>query len=146
MKFEEILEPLKNGKKVRRKCWAKDCFIEFDENKVLSYVGTIYTVSYVLSLEDLTATNWEMYHKFILDIGEREYLTNIIRPFKQKVLWVCKQKSGSRPSHCFLVIGLKNAISDIWLPPFKANSMYKNMKLDKHYTLEELGLCQSEKL
>ena len=28
----------------------------------------------------------------------------------------------------------------IMLPSFKENSMYKNMEIDKYYTLKELGL------
>ena len=140
MKFEEMLEPLKNGEKVRRKCWGEDAIIEFRVDKELYFDRSFAYCRYVLRLEDLTATDWEIYHEPILDKEERKYLRNVIRPFKQKVLWIHKQKCGSRPSCCFLVIGLKNAISNIWLPPFKTNSMYVNMKFDKHYTLEELGL------
>ena len=76
----------------------------------------------------------------ILDEVEKRYLKGVINPFKGKVIYICKYKSGSRPSCCYLVIGLKNTITNIWLPPFKANSMYLNMKVDKHYTLEEIWL------
>ena len=125
MKFEEILQPLRDGKKVRRKNWKnKEFYISKDTTNVESFV----------------ATDWEICEEPILDEAERRYLKGIIRPFKGKVLWIYKQKCGSKPSHCFLVIGLKNSINNIWLPPFKANSMYLNMKFDKHYTLKELGL------
>ena len=141
MKFEEILEPLRNGGRVRRKNWKNGVYAKIGKDNVLCLNGGDLPECYwIIKSVELIKTDWEIYHEPILDEEEREYLLNIIRPFKQKVLWVRKQKSGSSPSYGFLVIGLKNAISDICLPPFKANSMYKNMKLDKNYTLEELGL------
>ena len=33
-----------------------------------------------------------------------------------------------------------NEIEDINLPYFEAHTMYKNMEIDKEYTLKELGL------
>ena len=142
MKFEEILEPLRNGKSVRRKCWAKDCLIEFNKEKELSYVGTVYTLSYVLELEDLNATDWEIYEEPILTGKEREYLSAVIKPFRERTEYIMKFRS---PSWEHLKICVESNIfienkEIITLPCFEANSMYKGMEVDKHYTLEELGL------
>ena len=130
MKFEEVFPALREGKKIRRKSWGKDRV----------YDNTTAVLCFLNVPALLNATDWEIYEEPILDEVERRYLKGVINPFKDKVLWIRKQKCGSKPSHCFLVIGLKNAINNIWLPPFKANSMYLNMKFDKHYTLKELGL------
>ncbi len=129
MKFEEVFPALREGKKIRRKSWEKD----------IVYDNTTTALCFLNIPVLLSADDWEIYEE-VLDDAERRYLRNIINPFKEKVLWIHKQKCGSKPSCCFLVIGLKNAITNIWLPPFKANSMYLNMKVDKPYTLKELGL------
>jgi|GEM_PF-4268696 len=62
----------------------------------------------------------------ILDNKEKEYLGNLIRPFRDRIeyivkLPICEEKE-------FISIN------------FKKDTMYKNMKLEKYYTLEELGL------
>ena len=72
----------------------------------------------------------------ILDEKEKEYLGNLIRPFRDRVTYIAKRKENK--TKLFIHIQLK----DDWgcLPDFKENTMYKNMKIDKSYTLEELGL------
>ena len=71
----------------------------------------------------------------ILDDKEKEYLSNVIRPFKDKVRCIVKRSVSSEE---YITIALKDDY--IYLPDFKKNTMYKNMKLAKKYTLEELGL------
>ena len=71
----------------------------------------------------------------ILDDKEKKYLTNVIRPFRYRVRYIAKR--GVSPEE-YIDITLKD--DNIYLPNFKENTMYKNMKLFKHYTLEELGL------
>nr|DAI46422.1 MAG TPA: hypothetical protein [Caudoviricetes sp.] len=72
----------------------------------------------------------------ILDKKERKYLRAIIRPFRDRVK--CIFKTHFFEKEC-LIIRLKGGDSAD-LPYFKENTMYKNMKIDKSYTLEELGL------
>ena len=40
----------------------------------------------------------------------------------------------------YICINLKNWLDTFTLPRFKKGTMYKGMKKDKKYTLEELGL------
>lgn len=74
----------------------------------------------------------------ILDKAERRYLRGIIKPFKDKVMCIRKSKSLTETLE-FISIELKEEAS-ICLPYFEPNTMYKGMKLDKKYTLKELGL------
>lgn len=74
--------------------------------------------------------------KEILDEKEKEYLSAVIRPFKGRVDYIKKIDLTSRE---FIYIHLKND-EDIDFPYFKKGTMYKGMKLDKRYTLKELGL------
>lgn len=72
----------------------------------------------------------------ILDEKEKEYLCNVIRPFRNSVK--CIVKYTNYVDECITIFFENN--NPIYLPYFKANTMYKKMKVDKSYTLEELGL------
>lgn len=75
----------------------------------------------------------------ILDKTEKEYLANVIRPFRHKIKTIEKTTRISVSSLCYLNILLEN--NDMAnLPDFKKNSMYKGMEENKEYTLKELGL------
>lgn len=74
--------------------------------------------------------------KEILDEKEKEYLNNIIKPFKNKVAFI---KKNSKRLTEYITIGIIEDI-DIFLPNFEKGKMYKGMKIHKQYTLSELGL------
>lgn len=81
--------------------------------------------------------------KQILDKEEKEYLEAVIRPFKNRVIYI-KKDNGSN-NLVFIQIRLKHIKNttlndDIMLPFFKEGTMYKGMETEKGYTLEELGL------
>lgn len=76
----------------------------------------------------------------ILNDTEREYLAAVIRPFKENACTVCKKyiQSCSGLSYEYIVVKLN---TERWgFPKFVEGTMYKNMELDKEYSLEELGL------
>lgn len=73
----------------------------------------------------------------ILDEVEKRYLRNVIRPFRDKVKAISLITAGGK-SDCYINIELED--ETIYLPDFEINTMYKGMKLEKEYTLEELGL------
>lgn len=74
--------------------------------------------------------------KEILDKKEKEYLNNVIKPFKDKVRFISKNLIYDNE---FIKIKFKNDIF-MYFPKFKSGTKYKNMLLDKYYTLEELEL------
>lgn len=74
--------------------------------------------------------------KEVLDVKEKEYLSAVIRPFKGRVDYIKKMDITGKE---FICIYLKND-EDIDFPYFKKGTMYKGMKLDRRYTLKELGL------
>lgn len=71
----------------------------------------------------------------ILDETEKRYLSNVIKPFRDKVKAI-KKISYSRE---FIRIYIKED-EPIILPYFEKGTMYKGMKENKEYTLKELGL------
>lgn len=82
----------------------------------------------------------------ILDEIERQYLSSVIKPFKERAVFVRKDchkgLDGGRYEQ--IVIRVKSAMpdsfADIELPFFKEGTMYKGMKIYKEYTMKELGL------
>lgn len=79
----------------------------------------------------------------ILDEKEKEYLSSVIKPFRDRVNYIKKNKLHDK---YFIVI---NIYSDFTIEktdyidlPFFKNDMYQGMELDKEYTLADLGLFQ----
>ncbi len=73
----------------------------------------------------------------ILDKVEKQYLENVLRPFKNKVNYI-KKNVKSDYSKEWIHINLGDIVFN--LPYFEKGKMYKGIKLEKEYTLEELGL------
>ena len=81
----------------------------------------------------------------ILDDAEKRYIKNIVRPFKDRVTSICKRRYDD--IYAYIVICYEDIYHDAsvterrtYLPNFKVNTMYKGMKLEEHYTLDELGI------
>lgn len=74
----------------------------------------------------------------ILDEVEKEYLKNVIKPFKNRITNIKKMKIPHGRE--VLYIEIEDDFLKSTLPSFKENSMYRGMKKNKLYTLEELGL------
>lgn len=96
-------------------------------------------------LDSLLTGKIEVIKKPILDDVEKEYLSNVIKPFRNQVFNICKHNII-----CYEYVyeqikiqvkdGGDNGYTTISLPIFKKDTMYKGMKVNKEYTLEELGL------
>lgn len=81
------------------------------------------------------------YKEPILNDKEREYLSAVIKPFRDEVKFI-ELPSYDRPNLTYTCIRMYDNCGNkiVRLPIFKRGTMYKGMKLDKNYTLEELGL------
>lgn len=73
-----------------------------------------------------------------LNREEKQYLENVLRPFKDEVVFI--EKNGGCRGTEYLFIQLKK--DSLFLPSFEQNSMYIGMEVDKKYTLKELGLFE----
>lgn len=77
----------------------------------------------------------------ILTDSEREYLSAVIKPYKNKVTFIAKSKDAYEAKYFIsIVVNGNYGREAIHLPWFKENTMYKGMEIGKHYTLKELGL------
>lgn len=73
----------------------------------------------------------------ILDEAEKRYLKAVIRPFRARMKYIMKEDINYATKE-YIRIDLGREM--INLPKFDSGSMYKGMKLNRGYTLEELGL------
>ena len=75
--------------------------------------------------------------KEILDKVEKEYLSAVIKPFKEIITGIVVYEVLI--GKCYLSVHLRGD-DEISFPCFKKGTMYKNMQINREYTLQELGL------
>ena len=79
--------------------------------------------------------------KPILDNVEKNYLSKVIKPFRDRVLCIRKYEYHQDEYIGIYLEYYNGASADIFsLPEFEKGTMYKGMEAEKDYTLEELGL------
>ena len=113
---------------------------KFTENCFLQSYGDVY--GWVDSISIMTVLEGRAkiikLPKPILTDEEKEYLSYVIKPFREDVLKISKFKSKVLKNK--EVIGFETPTGFMIFPPFEKDKMYKNMELNKAYTLDDLGL------
>lgn len=87
-------------------------------------------------LKQLKEENKKEKNKPILDDVEKEYLSAVIRPFKNRISDIVKRNFDSEKSYIVIYINSES----FYFPYFKKGTMYEGMEADKKYTLKELCL------
>lgn len=140
MNILEALELMKQGKKIRRKNWKKGDYMTFSGKKlVLKSKDKSEWTDVVIGLSEVYEDKWEELKEPILDEAEKRYLSAVIRPFRNRVLYIRKRVASSfYGKKTYISIRVGDELVE--LPYFDMKEMYCGMKVDKTYTLEELGL------
>ena len=123
-----------------------DLFFSFDSNgdTVISLNDKILARGqYIPSLKRWLDKEHEQ--EQILNDAEKKYLSAVIKPFRDKVNFICKVNYHNNPEvdvykAQHIVIGLNDNSPEVVLPLFKAGTMYKGMVAGHVYILEDLGL------
>ena len=80
-------------------------------------------------------------HKPILTDIEKEYLSNIIKPFRDSVVSIAKCDCCGDCAYFIQIKVIQNNRHEyINLPYFEKERMYRGMKTNKEYTLKKLDL------
>lgn len=80
-------------------------------------------------------------HKPILTDIEKDYLSNIIKPFRDSVVTIAKCNCYGDCAYFIQIKVIQNNRSEyINLPYFEKGRMYRGMKTNKEYNLEKLDL------
>lgn len=78
--------------------------------------------------------------KSILNDIEKEYLSAVIKPFRDRVISIGKCNCYEYEYIVIKYLDIGKNEGHIYLPCFERGTMYKGMEAGKKYTLEELGL------
>ena len=111
----------------------------FEVEKDIDGCLKINNEGYTTSMYMLCFLEYEEVKPELLDKKERAYLSAVIKPFRDKVEAVSKRR-GFGGKQEFIRIYLHNNDDYCSLPFFELNQMYKGMKVNKQYSLKELGL------
>lgn len=87
--------------------------------------------------------------KQILNDVEKRYLENVLKPFKDRILFAKKTTAYNIDDDyeyvCFKVVAPDyEDYNYLVLPYFIKGTMYEGMELDKEYKVEELGLFEGD--
>ena len=82
--------------------------------------------------------DWLCEEHRILDKEEKEYLSTIIKPFRDRITCISKEQTLGETKER-IIIKYDND-SRMALPSFEKGTMYKGVELEKEYTLKELWL------
>ena len=128
---------LKNGMEFSKLYW------EYSNGKNVVYYLNGNVCKKVYSEECTIAKNlilkWlDMEHEEpILTDTEKQYLSTVIKPFRNQVRSISKRSSFSCEKEYIWISTTNGAML---FPNFDAGTMYKDMKLDHEYAPKELGL------
>ena len=129
----EVLVKDNDGNYSNKKRWR-------DDSDLKELKDRINTLGKIVKIEEPEYTTVYEYKPEILDEAEKRYLRGVIRPYSDRIESI--EKFIFSTGRAKITITVKDG-NDYWyinLPPFEKDTMYKNMKDDEQYTLEELGL------
>ena len=137
----KLFEALDRYNKVRHNNWKNGRYLTRNKwGNVVNERGEDWLVNFNI-VDD---NDWEEYKEPILNEKEKEYLSAVIKPFRDRITYIAKVEEDIHWFYWIMIrvdIGFLNDYYDFCLPPFEETSdMYKNMEEGKEYTLEELGL------
>ena len=141
---------IKNGYKFSD---LRCCFDDITGDIIISLYGIILARGGYIPLNDFLKRWLDKKHEEeilndeeeqILNDEEKKYLSAVIKPFRDKVSFICKVDfvNFDNPEGCVyqrIVIILDDS-PEVVLPLFKSGTIYKGMETGNVYFLEELGL------
>ena len=137
----KLFEALDRYNKVRHNNWKNGRYLTRNKwGNVVNERGEDWLVNFNI-VDD---NDWVAYREILTD-REKKYLSAVIKPFRDRVVYICKVEGDE----CSQFISIKakkydydeeNSNEYIDLPYFREDTMYANMEVGKEYNLEELGL------
>lgn len=98
--------------------------------------------NYTCGIEELFLGKSKIVKIPILNEKEKEYLSAVIKPFRDRIISIRKYKY-SQDEYIGIYVKYYAETDEsemITLPLFKEGTIYKGIELKKYYTLKELGL------
>lgn len=144
MNLIKAIEAMESGKKITKASWSDGKYVEYykDDDCFFDNTGKNYYFQ-VDSIGDLEDDDYEIWGDSILNEKEKEYLSNIIKPFKDYYEIIIVKEYITKLDNSFIRITLTNneGSDTIKLPKFTPEDhIYDGMKYSIIYHPEELGL------
>ena len=112
-------------------------------NKGFHYSVPLELTTY--SFEEVDFSVKKTNKKFLLDCIDRKYFNNFLRPFRDKIQYIRKMQSLDSDYEYIKIIYFKDTHPcNIYLPYFKAGTMFKKLELDEQYDLNDLDLFKDK--
>lgn len=112
-------------------------------NKGFHYSASLGLTTY--SFEEVDFSVKKTNNEFLLDCIDRKYFNNFLRPFRDKIQYICKMQSLDSDYEYIKIIYFKDTHPcNICLPYFKTGTMFKKLELDKQYDLNDLNLFKDK--
>lgn len=130
LNIEKYKDDILNAKQAHSTCSVYDIFLKLSH---ISCPGNCKECK-------KNIMNWLLseYKEPILDDVEKKYLSAVIKPFRENIEYIRKNKSAYKDKQ-FISIGFYDD-DYMYFPFFENDAMYKCMELGRKYTLDELGL------
>ena len=118
----------------RRSCWCSP-----DGYDYISYFNHLFpTIKWE---DDEPTLIRDIYNPPILNDLEREYLKMVLKPFHGVVEYVKKTENSDKKEYLFILFSGNRVFSSL---DFDSGTRYSGMKLDRKYSLDELGITYKE--
>lgn len=127
----EVLVKDDDGNYSNKKRWR-------DDSDLKELKDRVNTLGKIIKIEEPTYQTVYESKVEILDEVEKRYLRGVIRPFRKDIETIRRLYSQTKEKD-YIQIRYKDD-RPTNLPYYDRDTMYKGMELNKHYTLEELGL------
>ena len=145
MVLMEAMKALSEGTKIRRNTWDEQEYIRLNKDgQLIDELGD--PVEIFFDSDDMKEDNWKLANKPILNYSEKDYLENLIRPFRKRFERILVAKKTFNDNF-FLIIYFyhddkENPECSVMTFPYftKEDRLYTGMKEDKLYSREELRL------
>lgn len=133
-KFKEMKDYICKKQKNCKRCIFNGTHCGLYANDIAAYRKTLD--------DEILNKEFKIKDEILLNDKEKEYLRNVIKPFRNRVIYIEKINVISFQYIKIVVEALsENSFCDIiCLPKFKTETQYKFLKLDIQYKLEDLGL------
>lgn len=133
-KFKEMKDYICKKQKNCKRCIFNGTHCGLYANDIAAYRKTLD--------DEILNKEFKIKDEILLNDKEKEYLKAVIKPFRNRVMYIEKINVISFQYIKIVVEALsENSFCDIiCLPKFKTGTQYKFLKLDIQYKLEDLGL------
>lgn len=142
MNLKEALKALSEGKKIRRKGLINKPSYQFKDGVLLA--GGKLSLCLTLNVFDLNADDWEVVEEAYITKDEKEYLENLLQPYRDDYDFAFEKVMRSGRLYLrldFIPYNEDEALEIMLLPLFNLNKpMFEGLEINCYYTANDLKL------